>query len=229
MENSKEKPIDLSKMPVNGFLVNQVTEDLSLLEFHKKELSNKLEVYEVYRDIVDQYDYLLELTLEKLEEEIACDVGCSFCCHFDVGVSEFEMHVIAAYISDHFSSKQKYELAKRNKQVLDTISKSTDLRVNLRLPCSFLVDNKCSIYEARPFACRGYASPDDLECKSAFESEVPSEAVIPIVQEFFDTYRAISQVIHGLCSFYHQKHLLQTLDESVTKILKIAKSYQQKK
>ena len=70
----------------------------------------------------------------------ACKKGCSHCCSYEVAISEIEIQ----YIEKHTKNK-------RNKQYL----KPGNFHGS---DCSFLKDGKCSIYIARPYACRRHVA-----------------------------------------------------------------------
>lgn len=51
-------------------------------------------------------------------------------------------------------------------------------------PCPFLEsDNKCSIYEVRPFACRSYPHTATLPLRKSWELVIKNSAVCPAVYE----------------------------------------------
>lgn len=51
-------------------------------------------------------------------------------------------------------------------------------------PCPFLEsDNKCSIYEVRPFACRSYPHTATLPVRKSWELVIKNSAVCPAVYE----------------------------------------------
>ncbi|MGU3859142.1 YkgJ family cysteine cluster protein [Pseudomonas aeruginosa] len=71
----------------------------------------------------------------------ACKAGCSYCCHTSVAVSELEAQIISEATGikprrvEHRQSRE--EIAQYHRQ-----------------PCPFLSKGSCSIYDARPMACR---------------------------------------------------------------------------
>lgn len=71
----------------------------------------------------------------------ACKASCSYCCHIPIALSSVEALVIGESIG-----------------VTPTMSISRDAREDInhyhRQPCTFLQQGKCSIYDARPMACR---------------------------------------------------------------------------
>lgn len=99
---------------------------------------------------------------KPIEKVAACRKGCSHCCHISVTISTTE----AAIIGRHVGLKP----AQPSKAV--KLQSSWDLQEGLpdvkaisarteSSPCPFLVNDACSIYEARPMACRLLLNLDD--------------------------------------------------------------------
>jgi hypothetical protein len=97
--------------------------------------------------------------------QIACTAGCAACCHRLVAAAPAEAAAIARFVERRFSHEERADLADRI-GALDaaTRGKSAPERARLRLPCAFLVDGRCSIYEARPLRCRAAHSRDAGHC-----------------------------------------------------------------
>jgi len=77
---------------------------------------------------------------------IACKQGCDSCCHMKVELTNVEAERIA---------KATGILA----QPLRVSTSNSDEKF-AGIPCPFLKDHKCSIYDDRPLTCRGHASFD---------------------------------------------------------------------
>lgn len=94
----------------------------------------------IYEFMSELYGYVSNYT--------PCGKGCSSCCHYNVTVSELEI----AYIERNTNHK-------RMKQIIP----KRDFHGE---PCPFLKNNKCSIYEFRPFVCRRHhaLTPDNYWC-----------------------------------------------------------------
>lgn len=88
------------------------------------------------------------------DEEISCKKGCSFCCHDEINITDWEAIRILNHIEEY---KPDLELLKKQNE-------AEDFR---KLPwvdqkCSLLnKDGTCSIYENRPLICRTHNSTDD--------------------------------------------------------------------
>lgn len=145
------------------------------------EASNSLETLEkgINRESIQKFmneafklaDSLTEQEKNKNDIRLACKEACSFCCYNQVAVTAPEIIMLTEYIRENFSDeeiiriKAKIKLAHQKSAKLDYLKHK-----KLHLPCPFLIDKKCSVYEARPFACRGWNSARVEDCEDAFES-----------------------------------------------------------
>lgn len=77
---------------------------------------------------------------------VACRRGCSACCRMNVSVTSIE----AERLSD-ITGRQARKLTRPVQHHLEKFS---------GVDCPFLVDESCSVYEYRPFACRAHLSFD---------------------------------------------------------------------
>lgn len=76
----------------------------------------------------------------------ACATGCSHCCNILVLITAPEARQIARETGASFMEPKTYGV-RHNDQYIGT-------------PCPFLQDNRCSIYESRPYACRVHYNLD---------------------------------------------------------------------
>jgi Fe-S-cluster containining protein len=112
---------------------------------HKKFLEN------LKRKPPKNLDYLAEETHEEIFQEIDC-LSCANCCK-TTGPLFTEKDI--ERISKHLRMKPK-DFERKFLQIDEDEDK-----VLQNLPCWFLgEDNKCSIYEVRPKACREYPHTD---------------------------------------------------------------------
>lgn len=91
------------------------------------------------------YNLLKELG-EVAKPYVACSKGCSSCCKMNVMVSEVEAHYI------------EMETGIKPVRVVET--RTYPLNKFVGIPCPFLNNDSCSIYDARPFVCRKHISFD---------------------------------------------------------------------
>lgn len=114
-------------------------------------------------------------------EPAACAPGCAYCCHHQVSATAPEILVIATRIA----ALKPPARARRRAAIRRALAATADLlpaeRWILRHPCPLLDDDRlCSVYEDRPFGCRGYASRDLGACRAAFDApEERGPATIP--------------------------------------------------
>lgn len=100
------------------------------------------------------------------KETIFCGPGCSTCCNqlFFIHPVAFEV-VLQRIETDPLLRKRfeenntlRNELIKKNQSRVDELLKNYDHHewLKLRIPCSLLFENKCMIYDIRPFICAAY-------------------------------------------------------------------------
>ncbi len=90
--------------------------------------------------------------------EIACRAGCAWCCHLPVMASPPEVRLAWAQARRTLPAETLDAIA-AEARVLDT---------SVPRPCPFLVEDRCSVYAARPLACRGWNSTDADACRRAY-------------------------------------------------------------
>lgn len=118
-------------------------------------------------------------------KQISCKAGCGACCRQPVPIAEIEAHEIADLV-EKMPKPRRSEIIKRFKDAcehffkmgwfekLDSVpAMEHEKRQNViheyfaqGIPCPFLEDESCSIYEDRPLACREYLVTTPAEnCK----------------------------------------------------------------
>src|ERR1700688_632020 len=103
--------------------------------------------------------HLLTDTLGKAMDGISpCRSGCSHCCKMALNITPLEAEAI--------SKATGRPLAPVSEEQFKTLDEDAIRRLE-GSPCPFLVDDRCSVYEVRPFACRVHYSMDrdNLLCK----------------------------------------------------------------
>jgi Fe-S-cluster containining protein len=127
-----------------------------------------------------------------------CKKGCSSCCYIPALVFEYEAQVIALD-----TGRVMQSVARRDPR---NVKAETDKYTGVA--CPFLINDLCSIYDIRPFACRQHHSMDDTaeQCSLDIPSEqsnVPKHAGIAAIESCF-VYLGMSEsaVIGDLREFF---------------------------
>lgn len=122
---------------------------------------------------VRMYGRLAALQRGVMSDEmvgVACTRGCSYCCHLRVEIRPHEAFVLAHHIQTKCSPEQRARVLPRIADNLERIALlSRDQHVRAGIPCALLDDDACSVYAARPAACRKYHSVSVAVCRAAFD------------------------------------------------------------
>lgn len=111
----------------------------------------------------------------------ACAVGCAHCCYQPVRAEIPEMLWVGHYIHTHFTEEERNALRKRLDDYREKTKPLSDPEHRFdRQACPFLVEEKCTIYEARPFVCQRHHSTNLEACK-VFRFSPRQTAEIPFV------------------------------------------------
>jgi hypothetical protein len=97
-------------------------------------------------------------------------------------------------------------------------------RVSPELPCPFLAQERCSIYEARPLACRGANSLDAAACERTLrdpDTRAQFLAGTFSVPCYLEPIRAFHAVTAGLQLAVHELHGLRMLPLELTAAMRI--------
>ncbi|AGA31228.1 YkgJ family cysteine cluster protein [Singulisphaera acidiphila] len=101
---------------------------------------------------------------------VACRSGCTYCCMVPVAASAPEVLAIATFVREWFDEARQAALDRRvEANISATEGMDMNQRDRVRLDCPFLEAGKCTIYEVRPIACRGYSSYNVEDCREDYE------------------------------------------------------------
>ena len=101
---------------------------------------------------------------------VACRSGCTYCCMVPVAVSAPEVLAVATFVRERFAEVKRAALdARIEANIAATAGMDMDQRDRVRLDCPFLEAGNCTVYEARPIACRGYSSYSVEDCREDYE------------------------------------------------------------
>ncbi len=165
----------------------------------------------------------------KQGHTISCHKGCAFCCSQLIQASLGECELIVFYLYNNeqilnafikafplwLDQAQKYpvfnkiEEAQRNRLAgkmnddsLHQLRNKLRSYWELQIPCPLLIDNTCSIYEVRPWACTSVISVS------------PSEWCNPLLKKVPKTYcLQMTAVIH--LPFYDKKSSINLPDRNM--------------
>lgn len=105
-----------------------------------------------------------------IEEVSACRGGCAHCCHVPVTISSIEAALLGRAAGRMPQRPvRSVQLASLNSEAEVAEAQAWLQSAGTGLPCPFLRDNRCSVYEHRPLACRTLINldDDDLLCRHA--------------------------------------------------------------
>ena len=105
-------------------------------------------------------------------EQAACRAGCAWCCSTTyVSTSAPEVIRIAEHLRATRSPEELAALVERLARREERIgAMNEERRRYARIPCALLVNNRCSVYDVRPLACRGIISSDAAACEASYRS-----------------------------------------------------------
>lgn len=109
----------------------------------------------------------------SLPEPLDCKAGCHFCCYNLPVVTPPEALLMGHHVAETFTVQAKKETFARINKIIDRIDGISPYEVAMmrhELPCIFLEDALCMVYEVRPVVCRTCTSTSAEHCKTIFET-----------------------------------------------------------
>lgn len=101
--------------------------------------------------------------------EVACARGCSYCCHLRVEIRPHEAFALAHHVRTKFDAARRARVLARLEENLQRIALlAPQQHIRAGIPCALLENGMCSVYDARPAACRKYYSVSVKTCRDAF-------------------------------------------------------------
>ena len=137
--------------------------------------SMNYEVLELALKALKQTDDAIEkfASQETLPEPLDCKAGCHFCCYNLPVVTPPEALLLGHHVEHNVTDKERNKMTDRSAKILDRIDGISPYEVAMmrhELPCIFLEDSLCMVYEVRPAVCRTCTSTSAEHCKMIFES-----------------------------------------------------------
>src|SRR5512134_1034918 len=118
----------------------------------------------VTRRLGEEAMQLEELHAKEAGKSISCRMGCAACCRMMVPVSPPEAFALRDYVKQLPADRRGpiMDLLDQLQEIANASTPLSDKELDpinrayyaLRLPCPFLENELCSIYETRPAACR---------------------------------------------------------------------------
>ena len=119
---------------------------------------------------------------ERQNIKVACFKGCQWCCHQAVFANSYELHFLSEKMKVFFNSEKLVDIISKTEAKHKITSKlPEDEILKYKAPCPLLKDGACSVYAARPMACRIYLSTKLETCLDFFhhpENETNYPALI---------------------------------------------------
>lgn len=104
---------------------------------------------------------------ELVRPDTPCRDGCAACCYQAVPVLLTEARIIADKTGRALNRSKQLRPSVELERVAEELAANTMKLANDPKPCPFLKDDRCSIYEDRPLACREHhvLHPDASRCR----------------------------------------------------------------
>src|SRR4029453_16055411 len=147
------------------------------------------------------------------------------CCHQSVGVTPPEVFAIYDHLRATRAPDEMDALVARIREADDrTRGMSSAERLSPDLPCPFLEDQQCSIYEVRPLSCRGTNSLDVSACERTLRDPATRAAFLAgnvSVPCYLEPIRAFRAVTAGLQLALDQLHGLEVMPLELTAAIRV--------
>jgi len=159
------------------------------------------EVYETINGLMDSF---ISRCLRE-EKKVDCRKGCYHCCSQAVFALPYEVLSLVHYIKDNLTEKEIQEI-KKNTVRKNKITESMNVRqfLHYKSPCPLLRKGICTVYEARPMACRTYISSGKAGCLNEYSN--PSDMnIFPDLYEF--PIHAGRMINEGICSYLTENQI----------------------
>ena len=132
---------------------------------------NPGELLSVVKSAHKEFERAYDSAPAEARAAVACAAGCDACCHVPVGVQAHEVLIVAQHVQMHFSPLELEALIERAAGYHQAFAGRSSLeRMNMRKPCVLLREGSCSVYEARPEACRSHHSHNAEACRANLAS-----------------------------------------------------------
>jgi Fe-S-cluster containining protein len=159
------------------------------------------------------------------DRRLACRAGCAHCCHQQVGVSVPEVLAIYDHLRRTCARDDLEATVARIRDADDgTRGMTATERLSPDLPCPFLTDDRCSIYQVRPLACRGTNSLDEAACERNLRDPVARARFLAgevSTPAYLEPIRAFHAVTAGLQLALDDLHGLEVAPLELTAAMRV--------
>ncbi len=127
-----------------------------------------------------------------------CKQGCSHCCHIPVPISLGEAMKLAA-VSGRKLDISAGQSASIAAEQIDSMQRF------IGVPCSFLVNNECSVYKDRPITCRAHhvIEADATKC-DATKNQEPIASIDLSWLSFAAAEITVNEPYADIREFFHE-------------------------
>jgi Fe-S-cluster containining protein len=115
-------------------------------------------VSNTYRQLIEQVGEMTAKLSARYAEHLVCQAGCSGCCHHHLSIFAVEAEAVREAIL-LLPENVRAIIERQAHEVIEREAKGEPVA------CPLLVENRCSIYEARPLICRTQGLPLLLEAE----------------------------------------------------------------
>jgi Fe-S-cluster containining protein len=182
------------------------------------------EMVPMARSLSDRIVNAVEKQLSRNGKTISCCKGCSYCCYYIVTVLSAEAFLIRDEIMALSPAERKgilqnflnvierihsvkipaYDVKTTDDDPMkNRIENLADWHKELNMPCAFLIDNVCAMYEQRPLICRECLTiSEPATCKN--DSQVAPESVelpVSITKVFTSAADKLEGATSGMALF----------------------------
>jgi Fe-S-cluster containining protein len=142
----------------------------------------------VGRGALTFFDWLNENVIRERGVVLACREGCGICCSLRVDVFAHEVFLLARHIRVYFSADEINDLLARLDAHAEQVLRMTPAEhVTTNLRCPMLENGRCTVYAARPHACRRHHSQDLATCQYTYDHPADLESPAAHDRELFRT------------------------------------------
>ena len=112
---------------------------------------------------------------------VVCREGCSWCCYQYVSVTPPEALTLAAWLTERCTPEEREAwIVQIRERAVQAQSKSVGRYRLAKIPCAFLQDGRCTVYDQRPLLCRGYFSDNVTKCETAYKTPLKFGAGVDV-------------------------------------------------